>query len=311
MLYSFQKFVLNEKSSLIGLGVPKQVMKHIQQDYALSPTVEWIKINLKKDIKDILIQNKNNLFLQIGDNDVKVIVTVFEQNNKLYYIDKYIRKTGDWGDEWIKLDREGATLSSLLVEIDMENKHYLLKGAFSIIKSDIRQTIKQEKEFDIFNKKFKEDFLDYFTNVLKKSYSIQSKKIEKTIIDNLASVNPDLNADDIKKILYKNSENAKKTKNFKDKSQNIDNYDLNNPDTQYNSLSIFDEYLIQFEEDYSKKYHKYYNIQTLVEEYSRSKIFTAFIYYLYTGFLMDLNSYKTVSVLDDFIEFEDILNNDF
>lgn len=311
MLYSYKDFLL-EKSTLTTLGVPRSVMQHIQKDYALSPTSEWVEYNMKKDIKDILIKNKNNLLLQIGKDSIKVFVSVYEQKRKLYFIDRYTMKKGEWGVEWVKINREGATLTSMLYEIEMENKYYLLKNnQFSVVKSDVRKLEKEEKDFDVFNSKFREDLLDYFTKVLKNSYSKISKKIEQVIIDNLAKVKPDLSENDIKNILYQNVEQAKKSKTYQTKSQNIDKYKLDNTEQQFNSLTIFDEYLLQFEDEYSQKYHKYYNIKSLVEEFSMQKIFTAFIYYLYTGNLMDLNSYKNVTFSDDLDVLDKILDNDF
>ena len=55
-----------------------------------------------------------------------------------------------------------------------------------------------------------------------------------------------------------------------------------------NSLTIFDDFIVNFEDGISDKYKEYLNIPILVENYSRDKIFTAFCYYLYTNRLMDL-----------------------
>jgi hypothetical protein len=311
MIYSYKHFLL-EKSSLTSLGIPRSVMQNIQRDYALNPNSEWVEYTLKKDIKDILIKNKNNLLLQIGKDAIKVFVSVYEYNKKLYFIDRYVKKTGEFDDFWQKLEREGATLTSMLYEVEMENKYYLLKNNdFSVVKSEIRKLEKEEKDFDSFNNKFREDLLDYFTKVLKNSYSTVSKKIEHTIVDNLSKVKPNLTEKDIKDILYQNVEKAKKSKDYQTKAQNISKYKLDTTEQQFNSLTIFDEYLLQFEDEYSEKYHKYYNIKSLVEEFSMLKIFTAFIYYLYTGNLMDLYGYKNVTFSDDLEELNKILDNDF
>lgn len=311
MIFSYNNFLL-EKSTLTSLGVPKPVMQNIQKDYALKPTSEWIQHFYKKEIKDILIKNENNLVLQIGKDSIKVLVSVFIKGKKLYYIDKYMKKVGEWGEYWDKLPREGSTLTSILHEVEMENKQYILKNSdFSIVKSDVRKLEKEEKEFDEFSKKFREDLLNYFTVLLKNSYTSVAAKIEKTIVNNLAKVHDNLTPSQIKNILYQNVDKAKKSKDLQKKSKDIDKYHLDSDMQQMNSLTIFDEYLIEFEEAYSKKFHKYYNIKSLVDDFSRPKIYTAFIYYLYTGFLMDLYSYKSVSVLDDLYEVEDMLENDF
>lgn len=311
MISNYLNFLF-EKSSLTPMGVTKPVMQHIQRDYALNPDSEWVKIDLKRDIKKILIKNTNNLIIQIGSDYIKVLVSVYDNNTKLYYIDRYIKKTGEWGDEWVKAKREGMTLTAMLHEVEMENKYYLLKsGDFSVVRSDIRKIEKEDKEFDTFNKKFREELINYFTILLNNSYSSVAAKIEKTIVDNLAKVSDGLSPDDVRRVLYQNVEQAKKSKAFKAKAADIPKYKLSDDTIQHNSLTLFDEYLLQFEDDYSKKYHKYYTIKTLVDEFSRPKIITAFVYYLYTGNLMDLNSFKTVSVLDDLNDFEDSLENDF
>jgi len=55
-----------------------------------------------------------------------------------------------------------------------------------------------------------------------------------------------------------------------------------------NSLTIFDKYLIEFEGDYSDKYKEYLNIPIMIERWSRDKIMTAFMVYLYTKKLIEL-----------------------
>jgi hypothetical protein len=198
------------------------------------------------------------------------------------------------------------------IEMNKEYKHYLLNSYdFSLVKSNIRKIKKEEAQFDSFNQTFKRDILNYFTKLLKNSYSSTAKRVESTIIDNLASVQGDLSPDEIRKILYQNVDDAKKTKKFKIKADDIEKYDLNNTEKQYNSLTIFDEYLYEFEDAYSEKYKKYYNIKSLVEKYSRMKIITAFIYYLYTGLLMDLDGGKNYNQIDDLSDLESLSDNDF
>lgn len=311
MIYKFSEY-LTEKSSLTVLGVPLFVMQNIQKDFALSPTAEWVEYGIKRDIRNTLIENKNNLLLQVGKDEIKVFVSVYEKKLKLYYIDRYTKKTGEWGDNWVKLDREGSTLTAMLSEISMENKYYLLSNSnFSVVKSSVRKIEKDAKQFDEFNVKFRESLLNYLTVLLKNTYSAAGKRVEKVIINNLASLSDNLSPSEIKRILYQNVDDAKASKRLSAKAQDIPKYGLEQTEQQHNSLTIFDEYLLQFEDDYSSKYHKYYNIKSLVDEFSMQKIFTAFIYYLYTGMLMDLNSYKGVSVMDDLTEFEQLLDNDF
>lgn len=314
MIKSYKYFSkIYEKSSLTQMGVPKSVMQYVQKHYALTPQAQWKKYEKLNEIKNILMKNENNLFIQIGDSNIKVYASIYEKNKKLFIVDKFFKSTGDWGEHWEHVGREGITLTNLIKEeIYIEDEQYKLKsGEFSVVKKDVRDVEREEKQFDDFNKKFREDLLDYLTNILRNSYSKKANKIEKKIIDNLADVKEGLDHKEIKDILYQNADYAKKSKRLKSKAELIPKYNLDSEQIQHNSLTIFDEYLLRFEDAYSEKTGEYYNIKSLVEEYSREKIFTAFIYYLYTGMLMNLNSYKDVSVLDDLEEFEKELDNDF
>jgi hypothetical protein len=308
MLSTYKQFTIKllEKSSLTALGVPKEVMQNIQKDYALRPDADWVEYTLKKNIKDELIKNKNVLFVQIGDDSIKIYCSVYENKRKFYLIDRYIKYIGEWGEHWEKNNREGITLTQLLIEINSEPKYkkYKLKDdIFSVVKSDIRNIEKSEKEFENFNIQFKKYLINYFTKVLKNSHSKASKRIEKTIINNLAKVKIDLTPEDIKQVLYQNVDLATKTKKHQQKAEDIPKYKLDNEEVQFNSLTIFNEFLLQFEEEYSEKYNEYYTVKNLVEKYSKDKIISAFIYYLYTGSLMDLNSYKPIGELDDLFNF--------
>lgn len=57
---------------------------------------------------------------------------------------------------------------------------------------------------------------------------------------------------------------------------------------QYNSLTIFDEYLIEFEVMYSEEFNAHLTIRELINEFGLDKIMTVFMYYLYTGRKMPL-----------------------
>lgn len=307
-MLSYKHFITKilETSSLTALGVPKEVMQNIQKDYALKPSAEWIEYPIKKDIKTELMKNKNILFIQIGNDSIKVYCSIIENKRKFYIIDRYVKFTGEWGDHWEKNDREGTTLTQLLIDIEGEPKYknYKLKDDnFSIVKSDIRGIENAQKEFDDFNNKFRKNLIDYFTKVLKNSHSQFAQRIEKTIIDNLAKVRKDLSPDEIKQVLYQNVDLATKSKTHKQKAEDIPKYKLDNEEIQNNSLTLFNEYLLEFENEYSEKYGEYFTIKSLIEKYSQDKIITAFIYYLYTGKLMDLNSFTPIETLDDLYNF--------
>ena len=54
------------------------------------------------------------------------------------------------------------------------------------------------------------------------------------------------------------------------------------------SLTIFDKYLAEFEDVYSDKYKEYLNLPIMIERWTREKIMTAFLIYIYSNKLINL-----------------------
>ena len=54
-----QTYNIFEKSSLTSLGVPNEVMVHIQKNYEIPSEIEWEKIRYKKDFSN---EKKNGIF---------------------------------------------------------------------------------------------------------------------------------------------------------------------------------------------------------------------------------------------------------
>ena len=58
---------------------------------------------------------------------------------------------------------------------------------------------------------------------------------------------------------------------------------LDNPLSGPNGLSILDEFLYQFEDAYSEYFEERIDIQELGEYFTKEKLMTMFMYYIYTG----------------------------
>lgn len=245
-----------EKSSLTKLGVPREVMQPIQRDLALSPDAEWEKMEHKKDVVDYLRKGDKNLFIQIGVDDIKVIGSYPSIRGVDYFIDNYIYRDTEWAGEYEKSKRHFDTLTQTLINIDPRKNIYRLKGDFSINKQPKRKMIKKEKSFMEFSDKFKTDFLKQFDKILKRITGTHFKKAKDKITDKA------------KRIAMENDLLIK---------------GIDNPLSGPNGLSILDEFLFQFEEEYSKFFEERIDIQELSKYFTYDKVMTMFMYYIYTG----------------------------
>ena len=118
-------------------------------------------------------------------------------------------------------------------------------------------------------------------------YGKQADQIQNVIIKNLAKVNMEgLDVDDIRDILEQNVNLAKKSEFIKSKANIKDPMKLSSKDIQYNSLTIFDQYLFTFEDAVSEEHDEFWNIKDLCEKFTTEKVMTAFMYFLYSGELM-------------------------
>jgi hypothetical protein len=245
-----------EKSSLTALGVPREVMQSIQKDLALSPDVDWKKIDHKKDIVDYLRKGDKNLFIQIAVDGIKVIGSYPTIRGTEYFVDNYVYRDTEWAGEYEKLKREFPSLTQTIINIEPRTNIYKLIGDFSINKQAKRKMIKKEKKFIEFSDKFKTDFLKQFDKILKRITGTKFKKAKDKITDKA------------KKIAMENDLLIK---------------GLDNPLAGPNGLSILDEFLYQFEEEYSKFFEERVDIYELSKYFSYEKVMTMFMYYIYTG----------------------------
>ncbi len=285
------KFLLSyklfEKTSLINIGVPYQVMQSIQKDYAISDDAQWKKLRYKKDVTTSLHKPKDTLIISICENEILILFSY----NKEYFIENYIiTENDDFGNiKWMRSNRIKTSLTDCLKKIERKCKSYeLISGNWHHEFRKVRKIKKEESNFENITNKFKQDFAKNFTNIVKRLYGKKSNIITDIIINHLKNVKEGITDEQIREILFLNVERAKEVDIFKNKQKEKDPYHLYNEIIRANSLTIFNEYLIKFENDYSDKYKEYLNIPIMIEKWGRDKIMTVFMIYLYLEKIIDL-----------------------
>jgi hypothetical protein len=285
------KFLLSyklfEKTSLIGIGVPHQVMQSIQRDYAISDDAQWRFLKYKKDVTTALHKPKNNLIISVCDNQVLILFSY----EKEFYIENYIlTEKDDFGNEnWIRAERNKSTITDMVKKIEKNCKSYeLISGNWTHEFSKVRKIRREESDFEQITNDFKKDFAENFTKIVKRMFGRKANVITDIIVNHLKNVKKNITDDQIRDILFINVDRAKDVDILKKKQQAKDPYKLYSDIVKADSLTIFNEYLIRFEDEYSEKYKEYLNIPAMIEKWSRDKIMTAFMYYLYTGKLLEL-----------------------
>ena len=285
------KFLLSyklfEKTSLIGIGVPYSVMQSLQKNYALSDDAKWKPLKYKKDVTSALHKQKDNLIVSICTGKLFVMFT----HNKEFYIETYfLTEKDDFGNEnWQRIDRVKDTITNILKKIEKGCKSYeLISGDWTPEFYGKRKIKKEESDFEQITNDFKRDFAESFTKIVRKMYGRKANVITEIIINHLKNVKKNITDEQIRDILFLNVDRAKNIDMFKKVEKDKDPYKLYNQVIKDNSLTIFNTHLISFESDYSDKYSEYLNIPIMIEKWSREKISTAFMIYLYCNKLIDL-----------------------
>lgn len=280
-------FELFEATSLLSIGVPYSVMKSMQINYEISPDAQWKKLKYKKDINKILKKSENNLIISICKNKLFVI---FSYNNE-YYLETFeLIEKDDFGyQNWKRVDRIESSITEIYSLLGRGcNTYVLLSGDWKHDFSSARKLKKSEKEFDEITNQFKKDFAENFTRIIRRMYGNKANIVTNIIIDNLKNIQTNLSDEEIRNVLFQNVERTKEIDRLKRKQKERDPYKLQSKIMMYNSLTIFNEYITNFEDEYSDKYKEYLNIPIMIERWTRDKIFTAFAFYLYTNKLMKL-----------------------
>lgn len=280
-------FKLFEKTSLINIGVPFEVMKIIQKDFALSDDFTWKNVPFKKNLKIELRSPGSNLFIAISRKEVLVVFSI----NSQYYLNRYYLFGEDdfGGGNWEKEPRTEITITDILNLLNKDFKFYkALKGDWTYVGRINRKITKEESEFLDFTNKFKKEFADNFTRIVRKLFQRKYKLIQDVIMHNLLYLNKNVSPKKAKELLGLNIDKAKEGEYYKRKSEENDPYQLQLEYIKDNSLTIFNEFLIKFEEIISQEFKEFLNLPELCKRFGREKIMTAFMYYIFAGKIIKL-----------------------
>jgi len=282
-----QTYKLFEKTSLLNIDVPYQVMKQLQRNYAISDNAKWKNLKYKKEVLPLLKNNKNNLIISICK--IKLFI-LFSFDNE-YYVESYSQtEKDDFGNEqWQRIDRVKTTLIDIVKKIERGCKsYYLISGNWNHEFANTRKIKKEETNFEIITNSFKVDFAESFTKIAKRIFGKKANIISDIIVNHLKNVNTNISDEEIREILFLNVDRAKDVDSLKRKQQEKDPYKLYNNVIKSDSLTIFNTFIIQYEDEYSDKYKEYLNIPILIERYSLEKVKTSFMYYIFSKKLMNL-----------------------
>lgn len=257
-IFNFNEFnnLLLEKSTLTYLGVPNEVMKPIQRDLAIADDANWEKVKYIYEIKEYFKKGIKSLFLQIRKNSISVIVCNPTPKDIEFFIDYYRYNDDDWSGSWTKSKRYFTSYTQAYNSFLGGSNIYKLDGDFSILRQPRRKAIKKEQSFIEFNTTFKKEFLKNFDAILKRITGAKFKDAKGKI------------GEKAKQIAIEN---------------NMLIQSLDNPMEGPNGLSILDEFIYNFEEEYSEFFTERLDIQELCEYFTREKVLTMLMYYIYTG----------------------------
>jgi len=285
MITNFKIFSLLEASNLNKFGLDQTIISHIHKDYALEPNATWIELKYKKDIISNLKSNKNTLILQIEPDYVSILITSYNKGSFLHFKDIYkYDEEVQWGGTWNKGKREEIT--NLEDNIYSNSKWYLLKGDFSLKTKDVRDIQSDINDFDSFTNQFKTDFISNFYMLVNKMYGKKAEEVKTKIINDLKNVSDDISKEDSKAILLMQKQEASKIDYFNKKAKNSDPYGIRYDIPQANSLSIFDEFIITFEEAYTDKLEEFVTIKDIADKISYDKLLTSFLVFMYSGVIL-------------------------
>lgn len=289
-----QTYKIFEASSLTKIGVPREVMQQIQRDYEIPVDAKWERIPTKDEIKNILKEDRC-LIIEMA----KSFISVITNNNSVYTTEIFTYDDNGWGS-YEKKDRRVNSFTQTFNSISSKNLlWYLVDNRFEVQAQPIRREKREQMKFDTDTFDFKIKIVQNFNRLLKKMYGAKHDKISDTIYQKISSVPMKMNqisGKDWEKELFDLIDSNEKLKKLADQYKKMrdenDILGLEKLEKQYNSLTIFDEYLIEFEVMYSEEFNAHLTIRELINGFGLDKIMTAFMYYLYTGKKMSLKMEK-------------------
>jgi len=290
------KFKLFEKSSLTPLGVPEEVMKEIQINFEIDSNARWSKMKLKKDVLYELKKDERQFFIQL---DKKGNIFIFINDYQNYTKQYFKLETDGWGSFRID-DREAITYNQLRYSVNINDDIYMLQSSDFKTKPKKERRLKaQIEELEKSTSEFKIYIMDNFNKIIRSMYGAKYKKVMNKISENLSKISGNSTPDDILKFIENNKKLAQKAKEYENAKEEKDLKRIKELETQYNSLTIFDEKLLEFEDHYSNEFSYYINIENLINDFGRMYIETAFMYYLYTNRFRELQIRESVNISEN------------
>jgi hypothetical protein len=284
MIVNYNDFIY-ERSSLTKLGVPKEAMQMLQNEYEIQYNANWIKIQSKKDFILELKKSEIALYIQITLKFIKIIMNI----NNEYFVERYKLNDDGFGGTYEKKERETSSITQLSTIPLNEGLLYKLDGDFKYKPKKERLVQKELNKLDRTTSDFKFYVLKNFNNLIRKIYGARHKEVIKKICDNLAKIGNDNKSDDIFNFLNDNKELAKMAKEYEMAKEDNDILRLTILDKKYNSLTNLDEFILNFEDLYSEEFNWRLNIKDMIDTFGLMRIETAFLYYLFTGKIKKLN----------------------
>lgn len=282
----YNNFQLYERSSLTKLGIPKEVMQQIQSLYKLDPDARWERI-IKSEVKNILESYDRALIIEMCIDYIKVITTF----NDKYMYEVFEHEEGEWGGKFKRKPREFSNLTRTMFDISKDSLFWLLEGDdFETLGEKNLKIKNDENLLDITTLDFKIHLVENFNRITKRMYGEKYKNAILKILSNLQLLLKKGSTLDIelKQLIDNNAELKILASKYKKLKEDEDIMGLRRLEQKYNSLSIFDEFLIEFEAMYSDIFEVHWNIVHLIDMFGLEKITTAFMYFLLTGKLMKL-----------------------
>ena len=284
MFTEFSKFIINEKSSLTKLGIPNEVMKIVQEIYKLPAKTKWTKIDTLKDFKREMIESESSIYISINNRKVKIITNY---NHELY-LQMYVYSDVEFGTYTIyPIEKKSPTQ---LLKMILSSDDIYKSDAINIIPPIAEIMVEDEyKKFDKSTQDFKFDTIKNFNNIISRIYTIKYNDVINIIASNMSNLDNLVSQEEITEFLKNNDELLKISKEYDRIRRSEDYYRLKSIQKQHNSLTLFDEMLIEFEDMYSGFYGVRLTVPQLVTLYGYMKVQTAFIYFIYTKRIKPLN----------------------
>lgn len=269
--------LFEEASSLTILGVPTQVMKWIQQDFALNPNSRWERVLREADLRVAL--RGDGIVLGVGPREVITVMPCRKEGRRRIETESYFLNGGVWS----RGGRHRTTLIATLRRIDGLTVYSMSDGSYSEEDLIGRGTLKRMAQLEEIDRTFGEEVVRTFGSVVRRIYGRRAEDVARRIVDRVRTADGSLEV-----ALGRSLELARRADDYHRRSADPDPMGLRDPRARENSLTALAEHVVHFEEAYSARYGDHLTVADLCREHPRERIVTAFVLFLYTGRIIEL-----------------------